>query len=111
MPYGVNKLTGRPGPAPAPARDGDRLQARQRVNVEVRHGWRPRPNDLPCVDCGHVWSEGERRHEYDHHLGYDAEHHTDVEPVCTTCHAARARTRGELVQVRGARGRYVTNGG
>lgn len=27
--------------------------------------------------------------EYDHHLGYAAEHHEDVEAVCTTCHHAR----------------------
>jgi hypothetical protein len=52
-------------------------------------GRRPHPNDLPCTDCSHVWAPGERRHEYDHHLGYAAEHHLDVEPVCTTCHAAR----------------------
>lgn len=98
---GVNAETGRPGPAPMPARDGDKVQARQRVNVEVRAGRRPHPNELPCADCGHVWEIGERRHEYDHHLGYAAEHHLDVEPVCTTCHAVRdARTdacfRGHL---------------
>jgi hypothetical protein len=85
----VNPLTGRSGPAPRPPRDGDRKQARQRVNVEVRTGYRPHPNNLPCADCGHIWQPGERRHEYDHHLGYDAEHHLDVEPVCTICHSAR----------------------
>lgn len=89
MPAGINPSTGRPGPAPHPARDGDRVQARQRINVEVRTGRRPHPNTLPCVDCGHVWKPGERRHEYDHHLGYAPEHHLDVEPVCTTCHALR----------------------
>lgn len=99
------------GPLPKPARDGDRKQARQRINVEVRTGRRPRPNTLPCVDCGHVWAEGERRHEYDHHLGYAPEHHLTVEPVCTTCHARRARERGEIRQTRGARGRYATTGG
>lgn len=77
------------GPAPHAPRDGDKVQARQRVNVEVRTGRRPHPNTLPCVDCGHVWSKGERRHEYDHHLGYAPEHHLDVEPVCTLCHHAR----------------------
>jgi len=25
---------------------------------------RPDPRSLPCVDCGHVWFEGERRHDY-----------------------------------------------
>ncbi len=86
---GINPITGRSGPAPHPPRDGDKIQARQRINVEVRTGHRPHPNDLPCADCGHIWSEGERRHEYDHHEGYAAEHHGSVQPVCTTCHAAR----------------------
>ena len=45
MAFGVNKITGRPGPAPKPPRDGDRKQARQRVNVEVRTGRRPRPDE------------------------------------------------------------------
>ena len=86
---GINPLTGRSGPAPKPPRDGDKVQARQRVNVEVRTGRRPHPNALPCTDCGHVWAPGERRHEYDHHLGYASEHHYDVQSVCTGCHSAR----------------------
>lgn len=81
--------TRRPGPSPHPPRDGDKLQARQRINVEVRTGRRPHPNTLPCADCGHVWRDGERRHEYDHHLGYAAQRHGDVQAVCTLCHAAR----------------------
>lgn len=85
----VNPLTGRSGPAPKPAIDGDRRQARQRINVEVRTGRRPHPNMLPCVDCGHIWRPGGRRHEYDHHLGYAAAHHLDVQSVCTICHALR----------------------
>lgn len=93
MAFGINPQTGRPGPAPHPARDGDKQQARQRINVEVRSGRRPHPNSLPCVDCGHAWAPGERRHEYDHHLGYAAQHHLDVEPVCTTCHAQRDNAR------------------
>jgi len=89
-----SRATGAPmGPPPSPARDGDVEQARQRVNVLVRTRRLPRPNDLPCTDCGHIWSEGERRHEYDHHLGYAAEHHLSVEAVCTTCHHARERAR------------------
>lgn len=83
----------RPGPAPKSPRDGDKVQARQRINVEVRTGRRPHPNELPCADCGHVHRPGERRHEYDHHLGYAAEHHYDVQPVCTLCHAARDSAR------------------
>ncbi len=85
----ANPLTGRPGPAPKPARDGDKRQARHRVNVEVRTGYLPAPNSLPCADCGHVWSAGERRHEYDHYKGYAAENHLAVQPVCTLCHAKR----------------------
>lgn len=89
MAFGMNPLTGRPGPTPKPPRDGDREQARQRINVEVRTGRRPHPNEFPCVDCGHEWREGERRHEYDHHRGYAPAHHLDVEVVCTLCHARR----------------------
>jgi hypothetical protein len=70
-------------------RDPNKILARQRVNVEVRFGRRVHPNDLPCTDCGHIWFQGERRHEYDHYNGYAPEHHFNVEPVCTTCHAAR----------------------
>lgn len=77
------------GPAPNPPRDGDKAQARQRINVLVRTGKIPHPNTLPCVDCGHVWSNGQRRHEYDHHRGYAAAHHYDVQVVCTDCHAKR----------------------
>lgn len=87
--FGVNPRTGKPGPSPSPARDGDKKQARQRINVEVKTGYRPHPNSLPCTDCGHVWSEGERRHEYDHYKGYSAKNHGDVEAVCTTCHSKR----------------------
>ena len=85
----VNPATGRPGPAPRPPRAGDKRQARQRINVEVRDGRRAHPNTLPCAKCGHVWQPGERRHEYDHHLGYAAEHHYDVQPLCTKCHHAK----------------------
>lgn len=73
------------------ARDGDEMQARRRVNHLVDVGILPRPNDVPCVDCGHVGSE--MRHEYDHYLGYAAEHHEDVEAVCVDCHHARTRSR------------------
>lgn len=89
MAFGVNPKTGKPGPAPQPACDGDKKQARHRVNVLVRTGKIPHPNDLPCADCSHEWKAGERRHEYDHHKGYKAKHHEDVEAVCTTCHAQR----------------------
>lgn len=86
------------GPKANAPRDGDRKQARRRINVEVRSGRREHPNDLPCVDCGHIWSPGERRHEYDHHKGYAAEHHYDVEPVCTVCHAARHNVKSHCIR-------------
>lgn len=92
-PFGVNPKTGRPGPAPNPPRNGDKEQARQRVNVEVRTVRRPHPNTIPCIDCGHVWRNGERRHEYDHCAGYGSNAHLTVDAVCTTCHAARDSQR------------------
>lgn len=80
-----------------PARDGDRKQARARVNHRIRMGMLPNPNALPCFDCGHTSEASQRRrHEYDHHLGYAAEHHFDVQPVCTKCHAKRSIERGEI---------------
>ena len=36
-----------------------------------------------------MWKAGDRRHEYDHHLGYDAAHHYDVVARCTLCHASK----------------------
>lgn len=74
------------GPAPKPPRDGDRKQARQRINVLVRTGRLPRPGSLPCSRCGHRGDD--RRHNYHHHNGYAAAHHYDVVVVCTKCHPA-----------------------
>ena len=78
----------------APTRSGDKKQARARVNHHVAVGLLPDPNSVPCTDCGHVHHVGERRHEYDHHLGYSAEHQLHVEAVCTTCHRKREAARG-----------------
>ncbi len=89
----INPATGRPGPAALPSRDGDRAQARVAVNQDVKAGRIPRPDSLPCFDCGHVTGDG-RRHEYDHHLGYGAEHHKAVQAVCSTCHHRRETDRG-----------------
>lgn len=77
------------GPPCYPSRNGDKVQARQRVNKQVKYGKRPHPNTLPCADCGHTWAQGRRRHEYHHYLGYSAEHHDDVIALCTLCHKAR----------------------
>lgn len=78
----------------AETRSGDKKQARARVNHYVDVGLLPDPNTLPCTDCGHVHS-GDRRHEYDHHLGYAAEHQLSVEAVCSGCHGKRTSVRGE----------------
>jgi hypothetical protein len=94
---GINPLTGKAGPAPAKARDGDKLQARQRVNVEVRSGYRVHPNKLPCTDCGHVYVEGGPHHEYDHYKGYAAVNHLEVEAVCIPCHVARDSLKARQV--------------
>jgi len=76
----------RMGPPPNAPRDGDKAQARHRVNVEIRTGRRARANDRPCANCGHIWKPGEHRHEYHHHRGYGAAHHYDVIVVCVPCH-------------------------
>lgn len=76
------------------ARDGDKKQARRRVNYLVEQGRIPHPNSLPCIDCGHCHSPVAGRHEYDHHLGYGTSHQTDVEVVCSMCHHRRELERG-----------------
>lgn len=93
----INPITGRPGTTPKPARDGDKLQARARVNHEVDEGRMPDPDDLTCTDCGHIHEAGGLRHSYDHYLGYSAQHQLDVQAVCNSCHGKRSVRRGELV--------------
>lgn len=82
------------GPLPALPRPGDKRQARRRVNVLVRTGKLRAPNELPCADCGHLYQPGDRRHEYDHYLGYGESHHLAVQPVCIICHHKRELSRG-----------------
>lgn len=94
------------GPKRDQNRCGDKLQARKRINQEVRIGNLPNPNDLPCTDCGHIGND--KRHEYDHYLGYSKEHFFDVKPVCSRCHKHRARVRGEIKQKRDERGRFLS---
>jgi hypothetical protein len=77
------------GPRPHPPRDGDRNQARRRVQHLYRAGRLPHPSTLPCTDCGQPASQ------YDHYLGYDAIHHLDVQAVCGRCHDQRSVARGE----------------
>ena len=76
-----------------PARDGDGHQARRRVNYLIEIGQIPPPNDVACMDCGHETGPGQIRHEYDHHRGYAADHHEDVEAVCSACHHRREHER------------------
>lgn len=98
------------GPLPDAPRSGDKIQARQRINVQIRTGRRLHPNFLPCEDCGHVWKEGERRHEYDHYLGYGVRNHYNVQAVCTTCHRKRSTARGEATsRARNNKGRFARN--
>ena|SRR3990167_4822704 len=101
----------RPGRRFVPPRDGDKKQARFRINYFVGLGLIPLPNSIPCVDCGHVWCPGSRRHEYDHHLGYAAEHHECVEAVCSICHFKREAARGNQKRIRGSTGRYASGQG
>ncbi len=74
------------------ARDGDKKQARRRVNYLVEAGLIPSAASLPCNDCGDV--SGDSRHEYDHHKGYASQHHESVEAVCAGCHHRRESDRG-----------------
>lgn len=77
----------------AKIRHGDIKQARHRVNHLVEIGLLPKPNTLPCADCGHIYKKGERRHEYDHYKGYSGENQEIVECVCTVCHHKREKER------------------
>ena len=88
-------LRGRGTGQRSPTRDEDHRQARQRVQSAARAGRLPRPRDLPCTDCGHIWQAGGPWHDYDHYLGYAAEHQLDVECVCRPCHLQRMTARGE----------------
>jgi hypothetical protein len=81
-----NPLTGRPGPAPHPFRDGDKVQARARVHLEVHNGRMPSADNVPCTQCGHIWKTADPHHHYHHHRGYDTEHHLDVIVLCASCH-------------------------
>lgn len=74
------------GPSSSPMRDGDKLQARHLVNLDVANNVRPNPNDLHCAKCGHKGDD--LRHEYHHHMGYSIEHFYDVMALCSKCHHA-----------------------
>lgn len=76
-----------------PTRDGDKLQARRRVNYLVEQGRIPHPDDVPCMDCGDVIFANNYRHEYDHAKGYDGDNQLYVEAVCSRCHHSREDDR------------------
>ena len=84
-------------------RDGDKSQARARINKDVEMGLRPNPNELHCVFCGHKVQD--KRHEYHHPCGYAAEHHYDVVPVCSECHGKDSFSRQE--KTRDDSGRFI----
>ena len=69
--------------------------ARRAVHRAVRRGQIPHPALVPCMDCSHIGPK--RRHEYDHHLGYEPEHVLHVQVVCTVCHVRRTFARGERI--------------
>ena len=77
----------------AKTRDGDKRQARRRINYLIEQGLIPHPDDLPCLDCGDEIFINRYRHEYDHAKGYDGENQLYVEPVCSRCHHAREEAR------------------
>ena len=80
-----------------PPRDGDKQQARNRVNREVAKGKLPHARTVPCTDCGHIGSD--RLHEYDHYLGYASINHLAVECVCVPCHNKREQQRKKQEKV------------
>jgi hypothetical protein len=55
-------------------------------------GQRPHPNTRPCSDCGHVWFEGERRHEYVDAAG-EITVADEADVVCILCRVKRRRPR------------------
>lgn len=97
------------GPPPGAQRPGDKKQARHRVNALVRMGRIPRPNELPCNDCGHLHKDGEGRHEYDHHKGYYTGNHTVVIALCSKCHHRRHPRNGRQYKNRMGIGNMVAN--
>ncbi len=96
----------------ATARSGDAYQARRRITYLVHGNIIPVPNTLPCFDCGHVFDGDKKsKHEYDHYLGYSADHQLDVQPVCRPCHIKRTLERDEYSHAENRRrdelGRFV----
>ncbi len=91
--YTKKPIRSRRGTLLVPTRDGDKKQARRRVNHLVESGQLPRPGDVGCMDCGDAQGFSAARHEYDHARGYDGTNQLYVEPVCTHCHRLREEAR------------------
>ena len=94
IPKELRKPMGLP---PSPCRDGDKIQARAKINRLIQSEKLANPNSLPCVDCNHLGSD--KRHEYDHYKGYAGINHLEVECVCTSCHAKREKQRRDASKV------------
>ena len=63
------------------------------IDDDARHSLdRSHPNTRPCDACGHIWFDGERRHEYADH---GAEHHEDAQVFCVLCLQQRGLTRAQ----------------
>jgi len=84
------------GLAVYPPTDGDKRQARNRINSRVKRGILPRAQTIPCTDCGHIGTN--IPHEYDHYLGYAAINHLQVQCVCFPCHRKREQQRQQNKQ-------------
>lgn len=70
----------------------NQIRAHRLIQMRVMRGAIPNPNMIPCMDCKHLGSD--RRHEYDHYLGYETpETRGAVQAVCASCHRTRERNR------------------
>jgi hypothetical protein len=96
----------RPPHRPCYSPGGNPQSARVRIYQRIKRGELPHPNMLACCDCGHIWSEGQTRHEYDHTHGYEPANALTVEAVCTRCHNRRGRERGTHIRKHGSNGRF-----
>jgi hypothetical protein len=72
--------------------DKKQILAHRLIQMRVMRGKLDNPNSIPCMDCGHTGND--RRHEYDHYLGYDTQEARGlVQAVCSICHRKRERIR------------------
>lgn len=69
----------------------EQRRAHRLIQMRVLRGKLENPNLISCMDCGHTGSD--RRHEYDHYLGYEGINREMVQAVCTLCHVDRHKER------------------